>query len=603
MRNIWNRFKIWNQKNRKGGFLIFLIFFVLFETYYVISIINDEEMNNDYVSYNEFNEMLSNEEVKEVFINFASPIFSFTNSEDQVYRTDNPRIESFKEDLLKQGVKVTEINTKFQDTLSSMLTSLITIILLVTVFMFFYRRMLPVNVEKKEVTEIPNVSFDNIAGNQEAKEEMQFLVDFLKRPGRYEKMGAKLPKGVILYGPPGTGKTLTAKAIAGEAKVPFFSMSGSDFSEMYVGVGAKRVRELFKEARQKAPSIIFIDEIDSLGSSRDLSSHSEDRKTLNAILNEMDGFIENSGVIVIGATNRLEDLDPAFIRPGRFDKHIAISLPDFEGRLEILKHHAKNKKLDSDVDLEHLAKITVGMSGAYLESILNEATIIATTKNKEFVTEEDIDDAYYKVVVKGHKKKRNKEEENQELEIIAWHEAGHALVGKLLGTSDVPKVTITPSTTGVGGFALMTPKKEKLQSKEYLLNRVKELYAGRIAEILLLKDENKATIGASQDIRQATNIIKSIILEYGMSERFGMINLTLLSNSRLMNDLSNNKIFVDEAIKLSNQLYQETFDLLKNEIRALSEIANRLIEKETIYEDELDKIIKEYSSSLKEASA
>lgn len=614
MKDKWKKFKEWYKKDKKRSIFFTIICFLVIVGFIPTpppaspdgqevathkgqkAPVADSQKKDNKVSYLDFENMVKEGKVKEVVINLKSPTFTFIDKEKKEYQTDNPKSESFKETLLKADVSVKEIDKTSQEQWLGVLRSLIPLIFIVFLIIYISKSMKPVNTKSKENAVVPKTVFDHIAGNEESKEEMRFLVDFLKNPKRFTKMGAKLPKGVILYGPPGTGKTLTAKAIAGEAKVPFFSLSGSDFVEMYVGVGAKRVRELFEEARKKAPAIIFIDEIDSLGSNRDVGTNAEDRKTLNAILNELDGFNENSGIIVIGATNRLEDLDPAFIRPGRFDKHIAVALPDLKGRLEILKLHAENKPLASDVNLDNLAKITMGMSGAYLETLLNEATILATTRNREVVTEEDIDDAYYKLIVKGHKKKRDKKEQEKEIEIVAWHEAGHALVAKLLDTSDVPKVTITPSTTGIGGFALITPKKQSLYSKTDLENRVKGLYAGRIAEHLLLDDESQITIGASQDIKQATDIIKGMILDYGMSDKYGMLNISALGDSRLSN-LSSNEQFVEEATRLSKQLYQEALELLTKERHILKAIAETLIEKETIVEEELEEIISKHSSS------
>lgn len=541
------------------------------------------------IAYTEFKEMVKDEKVASVELNLRMPTFEFKDKNKQVYVTDNPKTEDFKASLLEANVKVKEIDASASEQWASLLRAIIPLVFIIILIIYMSKSMNPGKSKKKNQAIIPDTVFDHIAGNEESKEEMKFLVEFLKKPKRFTKMGAKLPKGVILYGEPGTGKTLTAKAIAGEAGVPFFALSGSDFTEMFVGVGPSRVRALFEEARKKAPSIIFIDEVDALGSNRDISMGSEDKKTLNAILNELDGFTENSGVVVIGATNRLEDLDPAFIRPGRFDKHIAVTLPDKKGRLAILNLHAKNKKLAKDVNLENLAKITLGMSGAYLETILNEATILATIRDRDEVTEEDIDDAYYKMIVKGHKKKID-ETQKRETEIIAWHEAGHALLAKLLDTSDVPKVTITPSTTGIGGFALITPKKESLQSRKTLEHKVMGLYAGRIAEKLFLNDDRELTVGASNDIEKATHLIRSMILNYGMSHTFGMINLAILDGQK-ETSLADNILFVDEATKLSKQLYREATRLLQREIVALEAIATRLIENETILEDELEQII------------
>lgn len=586
LKDKWIKTKKWVKKHPYSIILPLLILVIAFR---LIPAMNDVPEPKE-VSYVKFEKMLKDGDVKTAEILLSSPTFIFTNEKDKKFVTDNPKTENFKKTLLKADVDVMEIDKAQSDKWANLLRSIVPLLFIGFLIIYLMKSMKPVNTKKKSDTTIPKTMFDHIAGNEEAKEEMKFLVDFLKNPKRYANMGAKLPKGVILYGEPGTGKTLTAKAIAGEAKVPFFSMSGSDFTEMYVGVGPKRIRSLFEEARKQAPAIIFIDEIDALGTNRDISASAEDKKTLNAILNEMDGFADNSGIIVIGATNRLDDLDSAFIRPGRFDKQIKIALPDLKGRLAILELHAKNKKIDSEVSLENLAKITRGMSGAFLETILNEATILATTRNKKLVTEEDIDDAYYKMIVKGHKKKRNKEEDFKEMELVAWHEAGHALVAKLLDTSNVPKVTITPSTTGIGGFALIVPKKDKLKSKTQLYNQVKELYAGRVAEYLLLGSEDDITYGASNDIEKATILIQDMIIRFGMNKTFGMINLSQLGNPR-NTDLSTNELFVQEAIQLSNQLYMKTLKLLRTEKDTLRAIAERLIEKETILEDELDEII------------
>lgn len=555
-------------------------------------ILPDNATKTENVSYTEFEKMLEKDEVNKVTIDFTAPKFSFeTDDQNLIYITDNPRTEGFKEKLLINGVEVTEVDPNAFDSLFSGLRTTLWILFVILMISFFYRTMkVGTGNNSKPLKDVPNTKFRDIAGHEEAKEEMQFLVDFLKNPKKYEKMGAKLPKGVILYGPPGTGKTLTAKAIAGEAGVPFFSVSGSDFIEMFVGVGAKRVRDLFTEARKNAPSIIFIDEIDALGGNRDNMSTSEHRQTINQFLKEMDGFNSKTGVIVIGATNRLEDLDPAFIRPGRFDKHIALHLPDQEGRLSILKVHAKNKKFADNVSLEDLAKMTIGMSGAYLESILNESAILATTRNHEVITKEDIDDAFFKVVMQGHKKRSGNERKDEEVRLVAWHEAGHALATKLLTDNEVPQVTIIPSTSGAGGVTFVTPNKMGLHSKEELMNNVKVLYAGRIGEYLLLGDENKITTGASQDIRQATTQIKQIINDFGMSDAFGMLNLSLLGNPQLQS-LSENELFVKEAVKLSKELYQETLDVLTENKHILQAIAESLMEKETLTENELDMII------------
>lgn len=611
MRDSWNKFKKWASKNKKHiGIVIVLMFFLI--PFYVRQTHDDPKPQE--IEYTAFLKMTEEKQVKEVDILLSSPTFTFKDINDVTYETDNPKIQTFKDDLLKKGIDVNEVDANagkaWQDTLSRLFSLVLYIVIFIVAMSYYQKRMggnknfefspedneddkkdsknPKVKGQEKDKKPLPKkITFAHIAGNDEAKEDMHFLVDFLKNPTKYGKNGAKLPKGVIFYGPPGTGKTLFAKAIAGEAGVPFFSVSGSDFVEMYVGLGAKRVRDLFEQARKKAPCIIFIDEIDAIGGSRDRESHSEQRQTLNAILKEMDGFDSNKGIIVIGATNRLSDLDSAFIRPGRFDKHIAIDLPDQKSRLEILKIHARNKPLAEDVNLEELSKMTIGLSGAFLESIMNEAAILATTRNQEEIKNSDIDDAYYKVLMKGHKKKGGDKRSNDEIELVAWHEAGHALAAKLLTNQEVPKVTIVPSTSGAGGVAFIIPKKTGLLSKEELIQDIKISYAGRAAEFILLGSEMKITTGASSDIQNATSKIKQMITQVGMSETYGMINLDMFENR----SGSTNQDVLKEASDMAKTLYAETIDLLKQNKHLLEAIAKELMVKESLNEDQLNAII------------
>lgn len=600
MKEWWKKFNNWLNKNKQ--IIAIMVLITCFMSPFTKSYFNTPDLEK--IQYSDFVQMVEQNKVKEVHIDLTASSFIFLDTNGVLYRTENPKKNNFKEELLTKGIEVKEIDPRgrevFQQFLNSIFNTIFFIVLLIVIMNWIQNRM--GRNQKMEVSHenMPKVTFAQIAGNEEIKQEMQELVEFLKNPKKFRKMGAKLPKGVIFYGPPGTGKTLTAKAIAGEAGVSFFSASGSDFVEMYVGLGAKRVRELFAEARKKSPAIIFIDEIDAIGGNRNHDSHTEQRQTLNAILKEMDGFDSTEGIIVIGATNRLEDLDPAFIRPGRFDKHIAINLPDQKERLQILKVHAKNKPLAPDVDLESLSKLTIGLSGASLEAILNEAAILATVRKHELITKEDIDDAYFKMVMKGHKKKSGEKRDEEELKLVAWHEAGHALAAKLLTNNEVPKVTIIPSTSGVGGVTFFIPKKMGLYSKEEILNEIKVLYAGRIAEYLLHGDENKITTGASQDIRIATNKIKEMINEYGMNEHFGMLNIEILCNSPRF-PLNNNEAFVREAISLSKKLYNETYLLLKQHQDVLQAIAEELLKKETLVEEELNQIISKKREGKKES--
>lgn len=432
----------------------------------------------------------------------------------------------------------------------------------------------------------PNIKkFSDIAGLKEVKKDMESLVDFLKYKEKYIEAGAKLPKGVILYGPPGTGKTLLAKAVAGEAGIPFLYMSGSDFIEMYVGVGAKRVRELFEKAKKQAPCIIFIDEIDTIGGKRGGENNSEDRKTINELLTQMDGFKETENILVIAATNRLEDLDSALVRPGRFTNKFCVPLPQTaKERLEVIQIYTKNKKFAENVDFNNLAKETIGFSPAKIEALLNEAAIISVQKRKDYIDKEVLDEAMFKILLSGHIKENQNDRDKNELEVVAWHEAGHALIGKL-NEKEIPKVTILSSTSGAGGVTFSTPSKTGLLSVEDLKNEVKELYGGRCAESIFYRDKNKVTTGASNDIDRATDIIKEIVTTYGMTDSFGLLNLSKLG--------VDNKIIIEKEIELSKELQEETQELLKKNYNKLKKIALMLLENETVYESELDEIMKE----------
>lgn len=438
----------------------------------------------------------------------------------------------------------------------------------------------------KPKKEIPDITFKDIEGCAELKRDAQGLINYLKNPYKYEAAGARMPKGVILYGPPGTGKTLTAKAIAGEAGVPFLSVSGSDFVEMYVGVGAKRVRELFEEANKNAPCIIFIDEIDAIAGKRGSSQNSERDQTINAILTEMDGFSSNKGVMILAATNRLDMLDSAILRPGRFDKHLAVPLPNKEEREAILKLHAKNKKLDESVDLKVLAAQTTGFAGAGLESLLNEATLLAVNAGKKFVSQSEIDKAFFKVVMEGDVKDGQDKRGSKELELVAWHEAGHTLITKLLTNDEVSKVTILASTSGAGGVTFHNPKEGEFFSKKDLQNRIAIAYGGRAAEEILFGDHDHVTVGASSDIQQASQQIKDYIMKYGMSEKFGMLDISAFDYQSMSND-----DIVNEASKIANEIYAYTLKTLNDNVDALKRIAEALLERETLLDEEVAKLI------------
>ncbi|APF25105.1 ATP-dependent metallopeptidase FtsH/Yme1/Tma family protein [Clostridium sporogenes] len=543
-------------------------------------------LNATKASYNVFIKQMKNNEIKKIHIDFKDDNFVFINNKNNKYITDNPKTNDFKKELLQYNI---EINEMHKQNLIQSLKEIIFIlfgILMISQIKSIYNKSEIKNKRIDSDTSKNGISFKDIAGLKQVKKDMHLLVEFLKDPEKFTHKGAKLPKGAILYGEPGTGKTLLAKALAGEANVPFFSINGSDFIEMFAGMGAMRVRSLFEEARENAPCIIFIDEIDAIGRKRDVDlDNSEYRQTLNALLAEMDGFNGSEGVLVIAATNRIEDLDQALLRPGRFDKHISVSLPSTpEERLEIIGIYSKNKCFNKEVDFTNLAKQTIGFSPAQIESLINEAVLISIQYNKDNIDTECIDKAMYKILLKGHAKEDEKRDKD-DIRLVAWHEAGHALIGKLTGM-DIPKVTITPSTSGAGGVTMIVPKKMSLYSIQELKNKVKLAYGGRIGELLLLGDENKVTTGASADIQQATEIIKQMIVEYGMDEKFGMLNLYQL-------DVDNN-IILDEASKLSKNIYDETYKLLKDNIDTLKSIAELLIEKETICEKDLDDIINQY---------
>jgi len=430
------------------------------------------------------------------------------------------------------------------------------------------------------VTERPNVTFDDVSGCKELKNSVQNDIECLKNSQLLKDMGARMPKGIVLYGPPGTGKTLIAKAIAGSAGVPFISASGSDFIEMYVGVGAQRIRQLYAKAKSVAPCIVFIDEIDAIGGKRGASQNSERDQTINALLTELDGFAGSEGILTVCATNRLDMLDSALVRPGRFDKQLAVPLPDKADRLEILKKHASNKKLDENIKLTMLSEKTIGFSGADLEGLLNESALIAISLKHKVITNEDVENAFFRIVMKGDKTENTRNAEENKL--IAYHEAGHALATKLLTDDDVPSVTIIGSTSGAGGVTFRSPKEKVVHSKKYLRSLVQVMYAGRAAEYVLLKNDDEVTTGASQDIKQATRLIKDYLGTYGMGDH-GMLAMDEFENT--------DRDILKEASSMAKELYEETIILLKQNSTLLDKISSVLIEKETIDGEELSQII------------
>lgn len=486
--------------------------------------------------------------------------------------TENPDYPEFRSELLEKGIRVFSVKPTgtFTYVLLYLLQMILPIVIIIAFLLYFQRGMEPKDAEM--ITDIPDTKFDDIAGYSTLKKDSGFILDFLKNPQRYTDIGARLPNGVIFYGPPGTGKTLLARAIAGEANVPFFKANGSDFVELYVGLGARRVRKLYKTARKNAPCIIFIDEIDSVGGARgQFRGSSEDDKTLTALLNELDGFAGNEGVITIAATNRLQDLDPALVRPGRFDRQLAVPLPDKEERRSILDLYVKGKKISPEVSIPRLSEKTIGFSPSELENLMNEAAIKAVTKNHETILQEDIDDAYLRILIKGDKKETREENKEQD-RIVAYHEAGHAIVGHILG-KPILEVSVIPTTSGAGGYTINQPK-EGLKSKGDMKNEVKMLYGGRAAESIIAQTPDDITTGAVSDIEQATQIIAQIIKTWGMNE--SIINLDVLGMHEP------NEKYIREAKKLADQLFNETLTILTEHRDALDRLANKLIEKSII---------------------
>ena len=504
-----------------------------------------------------------------------------------------------------------EFSGEVPDTAGSLIfeifvTVLLPIILLVVLFSFLMRRMtkgggmmgIGKSNAKMYMEKETGVTFQDVAGQDEAKESLQEVVDFLHNPGKYTGIGAKLPKGALLVGPPGTGKTLLAKAVAGAAKVPFFYLSGSAFVEMYVGVGASRVRDLFKQAQQMAPCIVFIDEIDAIGKTRDtaLGGNDEREQTLNQLLAEMDGFDTNKGLLILAATNRPEILDPALLRPGRFDRRIIVDKPDLKGRVDVLKVHAKDVRMDETVDLEAIALATSGAVGSDLANMINEAAINAVKHGRQVVSQQDLFEAVEVVLVGKEKKDRIMSKE--ERRIVSYHEVGHALVTALQkNTEPVQKITIVPRTMGALGYVMQTPEEEKfLNTKKELEAMIVVALGGRAAEEIVF---DTVTTGAANDIEQATKIARAMITQYGMSERFGLMGLESIQNKYLdgravLNCGDATAAEIDEEVmKMLKGAYAEAKRLLGENREALDKIAAFLIEKETITGKEFMKIFRE----------
>lgn len=514
-----------------------------------------------------------------------------------LFVTDNPESEDMKKYLLEYGISLEEkpFSEKLFQSFMSMVLSIVPLVLSIALISIFMGRLLKKQYSGNKDSKFGiimkcDITFDNVAGNEEAKQNMMELVDFLVSPERFKKFGVVPPKGTVLFGPPGTGKTLLAKALAGTAGVPFIAVSGSDFVEKFVGVGASRIRQLFEFARKSSPCIIFIDEIDALGkrSSSDGSGSGDERdRTLNQILVEIDGFSGSEGIIVIAATNRLDMLDPALLRSGRFDRQIQVALPDVDARLSILELHAKNKPLGSDIDLKEVAKMTVYMSGADLANVMNEAGIYAVRNKHSSITMKDIDNSISKIQA-GEEKRNKKNITLKDKEITAYHEAGHALVAKLLSGATVSKVTIIPTTKGAGGYTLFLPDEKMFSTKRDLLNDIAVFLAGRASEEIIF-GENDVTNGASNDLRKATQIAMNMVKNFGMSQNVGLVSFLDIHSD---NSSSTNDNTIEKEVKdIIEQVYKETKELLKNNSDCLKNIATLLLERETIFKKDVDNIV------------
>lgn len=574
------------------------------------------------ITYNEFIQMLEDKKVDSVQIStdriLITPkteeskepqsflFYGYSQAPLVTYYTGKIEDDdTLTERLLKYDVEVKgQVADRSSAIISFLLTYVVPVLLMWVLLSFLFRKMSggggPMGVGKSNakvyVQKETGITFKDVAGEDEAKESLQEVVDFLHNPGKYAKIGAKLPKGALLVGPPGTGKTLLAKAVAGEAKVPFFSLSGSDFIELYVGVGASRVRDLFKEATKNAPCIIFIDEIDAIGRSRDSKyggGNEEREQTLNQLLSEMDGFDTSKGILVLGATNRPEILDKALLRPGRFDRRIIVDKPDLKGRIAILKVHAKDVHLNESVDLDEIALATSGAVGADLANMINEAAINAVQHGREYVNQKDLFDAVEQVLVGKEKKDRIMSQE--ERKIVSYHEVGHALISALQKNSEpVQKITIVPRTMGALGYVMHVPEEEKyLQTEAELHDRLVSLLGGRAAEEIIF---GNVTTGAANDIEQATNIVTNMITRFGMSKRFGLMGLATVESEYLgggarLTCSDRTAADVDtEVMEVLKACYEEAKEMLSGNRELMDKLAAHLIEKETISGKEFMKI-------------
>ena len=572
----------------KNYYIIFPIITALFSL--GILIYNFSHDSYNYKRYSYFTEDLSNNKIEAVLIKDNSNIV-VTLSSGEKYMTDNPDTDDFKQKLLQKNITVTDYSTP--PLIKTLPSGVLVLSIIIIAAIIMSKNRSTSSVTSMDLTDFSKnkknkLTFNNVAGNEEAKESLKEIVDFIKKPSKYIEYGARMPKGIILYGDPGTGKTLLAKAVAGEANVPFYALSGSDFVQIYVGVGAARVRNLFKKAKSHGKAVIFIDEIDAIGKARSSNeingSNGERDQTLNALLTEMSGFGEEDGIVVIAATNRLDMLDKALLRPGRFDRHIEVTLPDIKAREKIIKLHLLNKPYHN-IDIEKLALNTAYFSGAKLENLINESAIIAAKENSKFIENKHIN-AALSIVVAGYDKiERNHLKECDKL-LTSYHEAGHTAASLLLLPNEtISKVSIIPTTKGSGGYTLTVPEDTNYQRIDYLNHKIQILLAGRASEEIVF-GKDKISTGAISDLSHSTNIIFKMVTEYGMSTNLGLISLP--HTGSFANSYGN--IVIDECRKSIDNLYSDTILLLQNNIHLLNKIAITLLHNE----DEINNIFSEF---------
>ncbi len=607
-------------RNNRGGQGIMAFVLLTLVALFVYALISNSisHASTQEKSYSDFIKQLDKGNVKSVEFDSYEIDYKLVDdghkNYDITYYTgrvaDDELVPTLKKAKTSEGKSI-EIKAAIPDNTSTwifnILSFIVPLILLWVLLAFVSKKMggsmgmgVGKSTAKVYVEKSTGVTFKDVAGQDEAKESLQEVVDFLHNPKRYTDIGAKLPKGALLVGPPGTGKTLLAKAVAGEAGVPFFSLAGSDFVEMFVGVGASRVRDLFKEAQKMAPCIIFIDEIDAIGKSRDSrygGGNDEREQTLNQLLAEMDGFDTSKGLLILAATNRPEVLDKALLRPGRFDRRIIVDKPDLKGRLETLKVHSKDVKMDESVDLDALALATAGLVGSDLANMINEAAINAVKNGRQLVNQSDLFEAFELVAV-GGKEKKDRVMSDKERKIVSYHEVGHALVSALQkNTEPVQKITIVPRTMGALGYTLQTPEEEKyLETKDELLAKITTYMAGRAAEVLVF---NSVTSGAANDIENATKIARAMVTMYGMSDKFGMMCLATVQNQYLEGGAglicgeNTASQIDDEVLSIINSSYAEAMKLLDENREILDSISDYLYEKETITGKEFMKMFRD----------